>query len=397
MWTTSRKKIDHFELMDWDFRGESTKAHYPHNICWYPSRFVPQIPLQFIAALSEPGETVYDPFCGCGTTLVETLRLGRNAVATDVSPVATFLTHVKARIVAGEKVDLQLLRDLHGFATPEGDGLFHLREGSGSASSDRHFHENLEELKQWYHPATLDQLLAIESAIDSLGKSLTADIAKAAFIAIVMQASGLPIDRPYTYFADNVKPKSNVLQKDAYGLFRLRLSRAIVGHAGAPFHATEKMRWSCSTRDVLQVQPRDIGSIDLVITSPPYLGVTDYITGFRLAHLWFDFGCDIATLKQDEIGARWKRKRPNGLFDYLIGINKSIRVMADCSKEGGHICLVLGEAKKYSEAILQALSDHATQVLGLTAVSVLRRNVSQNFFLHPSGGVTTEDIIVFRK
>lgn len=394
--STSRKKINHLELMDWDFRGESTKGYYPHNICWYPSRFVPQIPLQFIAALSEPGDTVYDPFCGCGTTLVEALRLGRKAVATDISPVATFLTGVKARIVAGEKVDVQSLRDLHGAAS-EGNGLFHLRIGSGNLTSDRHCHENLEELKQWYHPATLDELLAIESTIDSLGKGLTADIAKAAFMAIVMPASGLPTDRPYTYFADNVKPKSNVLQKDAYGLFRLRLSRAIDGHCEDHIHTSENVRWTCLTRDVLQVRPRELGRIDLVVTSPPYLGVTDYITGFRLAHLWFDFGCDISTLKQDEIGARWKRKRPKGLSDYLNSMNKSIQVMSLCLKDEGHICLVLGEAKKYSEAVLQSLSDHATQVLGLTVVSVLRRNVSQNFFLHPSGGVATEDIIVFRK
>lgn len=383
--------------MDWDFRGESTKAYFPHNICWYPSRFVPQIPLQLIAALSEPGAVVYDPFCGCGTTLVETLRLGRRAVATDISPVATFLTNVKARIVAGENVDVQSLRDIHGAVTSEGTGLFHLRGRSENSSSDRHFQENLEELKQWYHPATFDELLAIKNAIDSLGKGLTADIAKAAFMAIVMPASGLPIDRPYTYFADNVKPKSNVLQKDAYGLFRLRLSRVIAGHSKDQFYVTEKARWSCLTRNVLHVRPSEVGPIDLVVTSPPYLGVTDYITGFRLAHLWFDFGCDITTLKQDEIGARWKRKRPSGLSDYLKSMNKSINVMASCLIDGGHICLVLGEAKKYSEAVLQAFSDHATQVLGLTVVSVLRRNVSQNFFLHPSGGVATEDIIVFRK
>jgi SAM-dependent methyltransferase len=376
--------------MDWDFRGESTRAYYPHNICWYPARFVPQIPMQFIAALSEPGDIVYDPFCGCGTTLVETLRLGRKAVATDISPVATFLTRVKAQIIAGEKVNVQVLRDISDVVS---ERLFHLRK----TGSDRHFHKDLEELKQWYHPVTLGELFSIKSAIDSLGKDLTANIAKVAFLAIVMSASGLPTDRPYTYYADNVKPKSSLLQKDAYGLFRSRLLRTIAGQEKVPLLASEEVHWFCLTRDILQILPSEIGSIDLIVTSPPYLGVTDYITGFRLAHLWFDFDCDVAILKHNEIGARWKRKHSNGLSDYLNNMKKSIQIMVDCLKEGGHICLVLGEAKKYSETVLQALSDHMTKVLGLTIISVLRRNVNQNFFIHPSGGVATEDIIIFRK
>lgn len=383
--------------MDWDFRGESTRTYYPHNLCWYPSRFVPQIPGQFIAALSKKGDTVYDPFCGCGTTLVESLKMGRNAVATDLSPVATFLTSVKGRIVTGETVNVECLREIHDALVSKGKSLFDsLSEPISSPTPSQYFSKNMDELLKWHHPVTLNELISIKSAINSLGSGLTFEIANAAFMAILMPSSGLPGGRPYTYYADNVKPKLHMLQKDAFGLFRSRLARVITGQSAIRL-PSEAVSWSCKAANILQLNSNDLGSVDLVVTSPPYLGVTDYVTGFRLAHLWYDFDCDISTLKQSELGARWKRKRPGGLADYLEGMNKSMRLMANCLRPGGYICLVLGEAKKHSEAVLQALTDNAVGVLGLTSLSSFRRNVNQNFFLHPSGGVATEEILVFQK
>lgn len=114
-----------------------------------------------------------------------------------------------------------------------------------------------------------------------------------------------------------------------------------------------------------------------MVTSPPYLGVTDYVTGFRLAHLWYPFGDDITAIKQGEIGARWKRKRKTSLADYLTEMQAALRLITACVKPGGHICLVIGEAKKYSDVVLQTLIKYAIEVLGLTAVSSFGRKVSQ--------------------
>ena len=44
---------------------------------------------------TRPGEIVLDPFMGGGTTLVEACSLGRKAVGTDISSLATFTANVK--------------------------------------------------------------------------------------------------------------------------------------------------------------------------------------------------------------------------------------------------------------------------------------------------------------
>ena len=66
----------------WDFRGEQTQTLL-HSLHAYPARFIPQIPHRAIAERTVPGDTVLDPFAGCGTTLLESVVMGRPAVGVD--------------------------------------------------------------------------------------------------------------------------------------------------------------------------------------------------------------------------------------------------------------------------------------------------------------------------
>ncbi len=50
----------------------------------YWGNFVPQIPNQMLRRYTKPGEWVLDTFVGCGTTLIESQRLGRNALGIEL-------------------------------------------------------------------------------------------------------------------------------------------------------------------------------------------------------------------------------------------------------------------------------------------------------------------------
>ena len=67
----------------------------PHDFYRYPARFSPVFAREAIETFTKPGETVLDPFCGGGTTLVEAVSLGRRAAGMDVSSLAAFLTRTK--------------------------------------------------------------------------------------------------------------------------------------------------------------------------------------------------------------------------------------------------------------------------------------------------------------
>src|SRR4029453_10264790 len=50
----------------------------------HPAKMLPAIARQAIAAYSQPGHLVLDPMCGIGTTLVEAIHLGRDAVGIEL-------------------------------------------------------------------------------------------------------------------------------------------------------------------------------------------------------------------------------------------------------------------------------------------------------------------------
>jgi len=80
-----------------------------HGFYKYPARFSPAFVRSAIEAFTEPGDLVLDPHVGGGTSLVEALVSGRNAVGVDISALATFVAGVKTTIFSDAELDrLQL-------------------------------------------------------------------------------------------------------------------------------------------------------------------------------------------------------------------------------------------------------------------------------------------------
>ena len=66
-----------------------------HNFYRYPARFSPDFVRAMVKEFSKPGDLIYDPFMGGGTTLVEAAALGRHCIGTDISSLAAFISQVK--------------------------------------------------------------------------------------------------------------------------------------------------------------------------------------------------------------------------------------------------------------------------------------------------------------
>lgn len=83
----------------------SPVSGFTHNFYRYPARFSPKLVRAAIQAFSEPGDLVLDPFVGGGTTLVEAMALGRDAIGTDISSLATFVSEVKTTLYTEPELD----------------------------------------------------------------------------------------------------------------------------------------------------------------------------------------------------------------------------------------------------------------------------------------------------
>src|SRR5438067_5296644 len=88
------QEITGLESIDWTF-SEARTTYLTHGLHPYPAKYIPQIPNTLIKTLSYAGETVADIFCGSGTTLVEALMLGRNALGIDANPLACLISDAK--------------------------------------------------------------------------------------------------------------------------------------------------------------------------------------------------------------------------------------------------------------------------------------------------------------
>src|SRR6266550_199158 len=71
---------------------ETTKATAIYNMHAYWSKKPHDAIRQYIGHYTQPGDLVLDPFCGSGSTVLAALMAGREAIAIDRSPAATFIT-----------------------------------------------------------------------------------------------------------------------------------------------------------------------------------------------------------------------------------------------------------------------------------------------------------------
>jgi DNA modification methylase len=72
-----------------------------HGYYRYPARFSPQFARAAVESLTDPGDTVLDPFMGGGTAAVEALACGRRFVGCDLNSLSGFLARVKTSPLGG--------------------------------------------------------------------------------------------------------------------------------------------------------------------------------------------------------------------------------------------------------------------------------------------------------
>ncbi|MET7796708.1 TRM11 family SAM-dependent methyltransferase [Streptomyces decoyicus] len=76
------------------------KGRYVPGSAAHPAKMLPAIAAHAINTYTEPGDLVLDPMCGIGTTLVEALHLGRNALGIEYEPKWATLASLNARSAA---------------------------------------------------------------------------------------------------------------------------------------------------------------------------------------------------------------------------------------------------------------------------------------------------------
>src|SRR5262249_1342181 len=83
------------------------QRHSLHEVSYRP-RFKPEIRRLFIERLTQPGEIVYDPFMGRGTTILEAALLGRTPFGNDINPLSIIMARPRLNPPALKDIEQRL-------------------------------------------------------------------------------------------------------------------------------------------------------------------------------------------------------------------------------------------------------------------------------------------------
>ncbi|WP_328853262.1 DNA methyltransferase [Micromonospora globbae] len=81
---------------------DQRRGRYVPQTSSHPGKMLPHEAAHAIASYTAPGDLVFDPMCGCGTTLVEAMHLGRDGIGIDIEPRFTALAEANVALAAAQ-------------------------------------------------------------------------------------------------------------------------------------------------------------------------------------------------------------------------------------------------------------------------------------------------------
>jgi len=230
-----------------------------HNFYHYPGRFSPAFARAAIEAFTQPGDFVLDPFMGGGTSLVEAMALGRNAVGVDINQLAEFVTNVKTAVLAERE-----LQHLTQWAVKlPGQIHIHRRSIQFEEYAEQGYYKHLDHPTRWRLRKAIEQ--ALRSA-QRLGASRMEAFARCVVL------------RTAQWALDGRKNLASVAEfREALSENVLEMIAAAREFRGAArsHRVLPKIRVLNRSAEGLEEDCRIISlpAPRLVITSPPYPGV----------------------------------------------------------------------------------------------------------------------------
>jgi len=301
-------------------------AHSLHEVS-YRACFKPQLPRFFIDRLTRPGDTVYDPFMGRGTTLLEAALLGRVPIGCDINPLSKVLVEPRLQPPLVEAVRERL--SMVDWTANE---------------------EFPEDLLTFHHPDTLREICALKAYLlrrleEGPLDSVDAWIRMVAVNRLTGHSPGffsvytLPPNQAVSVTAQQKinADRNQIPPRRSVPKLIIAKSRSLMGDYD---ESTRVLLNNVAGRHRLLTEPAattpDIESstVDLVVTSPPFLDVVNY-AGDNWLRCWF---CGI---NPADVNLTILKKIEDWRGAMTLVFAELTRVL----RPGGHVAFEVGEVR----------------------------------------------------
>ena len=261
---------------DLDFHGTSGR-HATHGWHPFPAKFPPQLPGYFIERLSEPGDVVFDPMFGSGTTLIEAVRRQRDAVGCDIDPLARLIAEAKL-----SRLDPALALPIGREVVDQARRSHAQRRSQLEAALGKRFNRKTRAfVNYWFRPGQQLELVALLEAIECRAPAEAQSFLQMVFSStIIAKSGGVSLARDLAHTRPHrVLDKKQVSAFDEFAK-RLKMTLASGGLGEAAGEARVLAR--SAERSGLPAE-----SADLVVTSPPYANnAIDYMRAHKFSLVW---------------------------------------------------------------------------------------------------------------
>ena len=296
------------------------QAHALHEVS-YRACFKPQLPAFFIERLTQPGDAVYDPFMGRGTTPLQAALMGRRPLGNDINPLSVLLTRPRLNPPSLQAVAQRL-----------GQVRWDITEIVR------------DDLAAFYSPRTLQQLSALRAWL--LNKApLAGDpspvddwIRMVALNRLTGHSPGffsvytLPPNQAVSAAAQrkiNAKRRQSPPDRDVKALI-LKKTAALLADGAPPAHPKPLL----STGPAQATPAIASGAVQLVVTSPPFLDIVHYAQDNWLRS-WFA-GIDAASVAI---------AHHRGEADWSEMVRQTLVELARIVRQDGYVAFEVGEVR----------------------------------------------------
>lgn len=349
----------------------------------YPAKFTIDLAIDYISKYSKPGDIVYDPFAGSGTTLLGSSLLGRFSFGTDINHIAVLISEFKlCDFSSNDFVFLDnFIRDFESSWRDECETV------------ERFSYPSID---HWFCEDSIIVLSYIKSLINTINSNNCKIFCKLVFSSIINNASNQESD---TRYAAIYKPSVNKEYVAKMFVKKFNSALELVSNFKRDSNVLKRSKVllhdSKKCSEVIKEN-----SVDLILTSPPYPNTYDYYLYHKHRMNWLDF--DVKYSMEKEIGSRREfssLKHPKEKFD-----NDMFEIFAECNKllkKDGIVVLVMGDGKISGETYeAKSNMERICSPLGWVLIDysyTMLDDTSKSFIQSYRTKGKKEHIIVFKK
>jgi hypothetical protein len=356
--------------------AKQRQASSIHEIS-YRACYKPQLPEFFINKFTQAKDVVYDPFSGRGTTVIQAGLMNRNVIANDINPLSTILTKSRFFIPAIEDIEnrLRKIPFINKRANIDLSMFFNEKTEKEIISMQVYFaNKECDYIDDWIRMVATNRLTGHSKGFFSVFTLPPNQAAK--------PERQIKINEQYNNkfeYKDTKKiilKKSKELLRDVNTFIQKQLKN--IGEKGVFINENAN-----STKQIKS------SSINLIVTSPPFLDIVDYASDNWLRN-WFN-KIEIPKLTIVKKIEEWEREMSKAFLEFH-------RILA----KNGIVAFEVGEVRKGKVALDESVVKIGKEA-GLKPITVYR-NV-QNFtktanvwgINNNENGTNSNRIVVFEK